>query len=163
MANGDGSACRKIVLNPDQPKGIQLEGTISGTPTPGTVMEIVATALVNGRPTYRVYQPGTDGERRPIIVAMPNLLNSQLCTTAYADGDHGFFYVPQAGEELNMLVADVAGTGDDHAIGDVMMVDTGTGLLIVTTGSPESEPFILLEAATDPTAAAHLLCHYTGY
>ena len=151
----------KIVLT-EREKGVQLEGTISGTPKPGTVMEIVATALVNGRPTFRVYQPGTDGDRRPIIVCLPDELNGQLATTAYADGDHGFFYVPVPGQELNMLVADVSGTGDDHAIGDIMIVDTGTGKLIVTTGSPESEPFILLEAATDPTADALMRCFYTG-
>lgn len=151
----------KIVLT-EHEKGVPLEGTISGTPKPGTVMEIVATALVNGRPTFRVYQPGTDGDRRPIIVCVPNPHDGQLATTAYADGDHGFFYVPVAGQELNMLVADVSGTADDHAIGDIMIVDSGTGKLIVTTGTPESEPFILLEAATDPAADALMRCFYTG-
>ena len=151
----------KIVLT-EWEKGIQLEGTISGTPSPGTCMEIVATALVNGRPTFRVYQPGTNGEQRPVIVMLPDPHNGQLTTTAYATGDHGFFYCPVAGQELNMLVKDVAGTADDHAIGDVMMIESGSGKLIVTTGSPEREPFILLEAATDPTADALMRCFYTG-
>ena len=157
MASGN-----KIVVTPD-PKGVFLEGTISGTPKPGTVMEIVATALVNGRPTYRIYQPGTNGEQRPIIVCLADPFNGQLSTGAYATAEHGYFYVPQAGEELNMLVLDVAGTADDHTIGEVMMVKTSSGLLITTTGSPESEPFILLEAATDPTADALMLSFYTGY
>lgn len=152
-----------IVLNPNQERGVRLEGTISGTPKPGTCMEIVATALVNGRPTYRVYQPGTDGEQRLVVVLDKNPFNGQLATDAYADGDHGFLYCPLPGEELNMLVADVSGTGDDHAIGDVMMIDSGTGLLIITTGSPEMESFVLLEAATDPTAAALMLAMYTGH
>ena len=32
------------------------------------------------------------------------------------------------------------------------MVDDGTGLIIATTGSPETEVCLLLEAITDPTA-----------
>lgn len=157
MASGN-----KIVVTPD-PKGVFLEGTISGTPKPGTCMEIVATALVNGRPTFRVYQPGTDGERRPVIVCLNDHLNGMLATDTYASGDHGYFYVPQAGEELNMLVADVAGTADDHTIEELMILKSGTGKLITTTGTPESEPFILLEAATDPAADALMLAFYTGY
>lgn len=156
MASGN-----KIIVDSD-PRGKRLEGTISGTPKPGTMMEIVATALVNGRPTYRVYQPGTDGEQRPCIICLEDAHNGQLATTAYATGDHGFFYIPLPGEEMNILVADVSGTGDDHAIGDVMIPDTGTGLFIVTTGSPEMEPFILLEAATDPAADALMCAMYTG-
>ncbi len=157
MASGN-----KILVNPD-PAGVRLEGTISGTPKPGTCMEIKATALINGRPVYQVYQPGTDGDQRPVIVALEQPYDGTLATTAYADGDHGFFYAPIAGEEMNCLVADISGTGDDHAIGDVMMIDSGTGLIIVTTGSPEMESFILLEAATDPTAAALMLMMYTGH
>ncbi len=144
-----------------QPKGVFLEGTVSGTPKPGTVMEVSAVAT-NGTKTFRVYQPGTDGDRRPIYVLLPDHLQGKLATDAYVSGDRCFVYCPVMGEELNMLVADVSGTGDDHAVGDVMMVDTGTGKLIVTTGSPESEPFILLEASTDPTADALLWCAYTG-
>ncbi len=154
----------KIVLSPD-PQGIRLEGTLSGTPSPGTILEIKAsvTTLVNGRPTYQVYQPGTDGDRRPIIVLIPNPYNGQLATAAYVDGDHIFMYVPQAGEEMNMLVADVAGTADDHSFGEIMIVDSGTGKLIATTGSPESEPFQLLETITDPVADTLAWCWYTGY
>lgn len=155
-------ALGNLVVLPGDPRGMKLEGTISGTPKPGTMMEIVATALVNGRPTYRVYQPGTDGEQRVCVICYQDPFNGQLATTAYADGDHGFFYIPLPGEEMNILVQDVAGTGDDHAIGDIMIPKSGTGKFVVTTGSPEMEPFILLEAATDPTADALMRAFYTG-
>lgn len=146
------------------PRGVFLEGIVSGTPKPGTVMELVAgTAAVNGRFTYQVYQPGTDGNRRPIFILLPDQLQGKLATDAYVDGTRCFLYCPVAGEEFNMLVADVSGTGDDHTIGELMIVDTGTGKLITTTGSPESEPFMLLEASTDPTADALMHCLYTGY
>ena len=99
---------------------------------------------------------------RSVIVLLPDALQGALYSTAYVSGARGFLYVPRPGEELNMRVADISGTADDHAIGDLLMIDNGTGLLIVTTGSPEAEPFICLEAATDPTAEALLLCQFTG-
>lgn len=154
----------KVIVTPD-PRGVRLEGKISGTPAPGTVMEVVpATALDGtGRATFRVFQRGSDGQRTPIIVAIPNPFNGQQCSDAYANNDHGFFYCPRMGDELNMLIADVAGTGDTHAVGDFMIVKSGTGKLIVTTGTPQSEPFMLLEAEAAPTADTYLLAMYTGY
>ena len=145
-----------------EPRGRFLEGTISGTPKPGTVMEISAVAT-DGTKTFRVYQPGTDGEQRPIFVLLPDRLQGRLHTTAYANGERGFLYCPVPGEELNMLVANLAGTTDDHSVGEVLMVNTGDGLLVATTGTPESEPFILLEAITDPTEDTLAWCLYTGY
>jgi len=43
------------------------------------------------------------------------------------------------------------------------MVDDGTGKLIATTGTPESEPFVLLETVTDPTADTLAWTMYSGY
>ena len=158
MAKGN-----EIVVSAE-PMGRFLEGTVDGTPKPGTVMEIVpATEPTGGRHKWRVYQPGTDGEQRLIAVLLPDHLQGKTATDAYVDETRCFLYCPVAGEELNMLFADVAGTADDVAIGDVMIVDTGTGKLIATTGSPESEPFIALETVTDPTADHLVHCMYTGY
>lgn len=151
-----------ILVTPE--RGVRLEGTISGTPSPGTVMQIQAgTAAVNGRFTWEVYNAAADGDQRLIAVLLPNKLEGKLTTDAYVTGTRGFLYCPAMGETLNMLVADVSGTGDDHTIGEIFMVDDGTGLLITTTGSPESEPFVCLEASTDPTANALLECIFTGY
>ena len=63
---------------------------------------------------------------------------------------------------MNCLIGDVAGTGDDHAFGDILMVDDGTGELIATTGTPESEPFMLMEVITDPTADTLARVIYSG-
>ena len=62
-----------------------------------------------------------------------------------------------------MLLQDVAGTGDSHAIGDRFIVDNGTGKLIATTGTPESEPFILMETVAAPTADALAHVIFTGF
>lgn len=157
MARGN-----EIIVTAD-PKGTFLEGIVSGTPKPGTVMEISSFTMVGGHFTWRIYQPGTDGLRRVIAVLLPDHLQGQLATSAYVDGTRCFMYVPIAGEELNMLLADIAGTADDHTAGETLIVDTGTGKLIATTGSPQSEPFRLLETITDPTADQLVHCMYTGY
>lgn len=152
-----------IIVSND-PKGTFIEGIVSGTPKPGTLMQLQAgTALVGERFTYEVFAPGTDGQRRTIIILLEDRLQGALPTIAYVTGTRGFFYIPAAGEEFNMLVADVAGTGDDHAIGDLFIAKSGTGKLIANTGTPDSIPFQCLEVAPDPVADALLWCRYTGY
>jgi len=169
MAKGN-----QIIVS-DDPRGRFIEGVISGTPKPGTVMEIKWTVAAGGPSgmdfTYEAYGTtaadgvkgvGADGDRRTIYVLDRNKLEGVVATTAYVDGERAFLYVPVAGEDLNMILQDVAGTGDDHAIGDTLMVDDGTGKLLATTGDPESEPFQVLEVVTDPVADTLTLCRYTG-
>jgi hypothetical protein len=149
------------------PQGVFLEGTIYGTPKPGTVMMIKATALIGGRPVWAVYDVSADGIPGIVAVLLPDTLQGQLATAAYVTGTRCFLYCPIAGEELNMLVADVSGTGtsgtEAKAVGDVMMIDDGTGKL-VDDSSGSSKPFVLLEAQTEPISADALLhCMYTGH
>lgn len=151
-----------IVISAD-PQGKFLEGIVSGTPKPGTVMEVSSYFFAGRRHKWQVYQPGSDGQRRVIAVLIEDRMQGKLYSDAYVDGTRCFMYVPQAGEELNMLIADVAGTGDVHTAGDTMIVKSGTGKLIVTTGSPQSEPFRLEEGIAAPTADVWLASMYTGY
>ena len=78
-------------------------------------------------------------------------------------GDTVDVYTPLPGEECNVLKGDVAGTSDDFAIGDMLMLDTGTGKVIASTGSPQSQPWQCLETITDPTADVMVHALYTGY
>lgn len=148
------------------PRGLFYEGIVgnSETPKPGTVMQIntSVTTMVGGRWTYKAYAAGTDGHRRTMHILREDDLQGKLMTDAYAANDVAFLYCPLAGDELNMLVLNISGTGDDHAFGEMLMVDTGTGKLVVES-SPESEPFQLLEAITDPTADTLAHVQYTGY
>lgn len=157
----------RTILISTEPKGRNYEGTISGTPKPGTVMQIDASAGLNsnGNFTFEVYNADADGGRPkgPIFVLLENKNLGGLASTAYANGDHGFLYVPLPGDELNMLLQDVGGTADDHALGEVLIIDDGTGKLIATTGTPETEPFFLMEAVTDPVADTLAHCLFTGY
>lgn len=155
------------------PKGHFEECIVVGTPKPGTVMEFKrGTAKVHGRWSYEpagttaasgVQGMAADGNRLPIAVLLPDRLQGKLATDAYATGDIGFLYFPVMGEELNMLIENQAGTADDFTIGDKLIVDDGTGKLLISAGTPESEPFICLETVTDPTADHLTACKYTGY
>lgn len=150
------------------PRGVFSEGTLATgiTPVPGTIMQIDVSAGIdaNGRFTYELFA-ATDGLRPvgPLYILLPDVNRGKLATEAYADSDHCFLYTPIAAEEFNCLISNLAGTADDHAIGEMLIVDSGTGELIATTGTVEVEPFMLLETITDPTAdtLAHVI--YTGY
>ena len=154
---------KKIVLT-GEPKGRVLEGTISGTPKPGTMMQIkAATEPVGGRLTWEVFNGTADGERTLVAILCENWFLGKDVTTAYADGERGPLYCPIMGDELLVLLQNQAGTADAFAIGDKLIVDDTTGLFIDTTGSPESEPFIIMEtiAAITADTLAHVI--YTGH
>ena len=159
MAKGN-----EIVVSND-PRGRYMEGTINGALKPGTCVQLdVSEGLnANGRPQFEAYNTSADGEQRLVAVLVPDDLRGKRAVDAYVDGEQCKVYFPLPGDELNMLLADVAGTADDHAFGEILMVDDGTGKLIATTGTPESEPFQLLEAVTDPTADQLVHCIFTGY
>lgn len=158
MAKGKG-----IVVSAS-PRGAFIEGIISGTPKPGTVMQLkAATEPSQGNYTWEVFNGAADGERTLIAVLLHDWPNGKTVDQAYANGDIGQLYIPAPGDELNVLLQNQAGTADSFAIGDKLIVDKGTGLLIATTGTPESEPFIVLETLAGLTADT--LCHviFTGY
>lgn len=151
-----------IVLSAD-PKGVFIEGYVSGTPKPGTMMEVQTPFHKDGVHLWRVYQPGTDGERRPVVILREDILQGKGVGDAYVSGSRCFLYAPAMGEELNVLYKNVAGTADDLAAGTLLIADSGTGLFIATTGTVESEPFLSLAAITDPTADELVPALYTGY
>lgn len=145
-----------------EPKGVFREVIVEGTPKPGVVMQVKAsTEPINGTYTF-IVATQTDGKQLPIAVLDIDKLQGKTATDAYVTGTRGTVYYPIAGEELNMILQDVSGTGDDHAIGDHLMVDSGTGKLIAPS-SEESNPFVCMETVTDPVAdtLAHVL--YSGH
>lgn len=158
----------KILINPD-PKGRRLEGVIDTalTPKPGQVVQIKASAGIdsNGNFTFELYNADADGGRPkgPIIVLLEDDGQGKTVSDAYAAGNLAPGYIPLPGDELNLLLLDIAGTADDHTIGEMLIIDDTTGKFIATTGSPESEPAQLLETITDPVADTLAHCIWTGY
>lgn len=155
---------QKIIIS-SQPQGKFMDVIVNGALKPGTVVEIQTGFYRGNRHRVRAYQPGTDGERRLIMVLLEKENSGGNITDAYADGEWAKAYCPIPGEELNMLVKDVSGTGtfDEFADGELAIVDTGTGKLIRTTGSPESEPFVSLDALADVSEDTLHPFMFTGY
>lgn len=172
----------RIVIAGANARGIWEEGyldhTNSSAPKPGTVMQIQAFEPVGGKLVWDVFGAGSgtsdvlaDGNRRLIAVLCPFIIGGQTATTAYAASTSATartrikLYLPLPGDQLNMLFTDVSGTGDDHGIGDLMIVDNGTGKLVLTVeGSPESEPFQVMRTVTDVVGGDYLShVMFTGY
>ncbi len=143
---GRGSA---IILN-TPPKGVFEECIVSGTPKPGTCMEIVpATDPQGGRFTYR-FVTRTDGAVGPVTILDADWDQGKTATDAYVTLTRGFLYWPIQGEEFNMLLRFESGTGTsgEENIGDLLAIDGSTGMLQskvrnVTTAA--SAPFLLLD------------------
>lgn len=159
----------KEIIVSANPRGRFLEGKLASgiTPKPGTMLQIQGSAGIdaNGRFTFQLYDRAADGDRPagPLCILLDNYLEGKDELTAYGDSKPVRCYVPIPGEEYNLLMADVAGTADDHALGELMMVDDGTGKLVAATGSPQSTPFMLLEAVTDPVADQLVHVIFSGF
>lgn len=154
------------IVRASNPRGMFYEGIIGTglTPKPGLVMQLdLSVAEVGGRFTFVLYNLTADGNRGPVFCLREDELQGRIMTTAYAAGERCFLYIPFAGEELNMQITDVGGTADAHTIGTALIVDDGVGSLVDTTGTPESEPFILLETITPTTSDNLARVMYTGY
>ena len=131
------------------------------TPKPGTILQLDPTvALIGGQHTAKLYNRDADGDRPagPYVVLLEDRKRGKTPDDAYAAGDLAPAYIPRAGDELNLLFGNASGTADDVAAGGLGIVDDGTGKVIPTTGSPEDEPLMFLEAYTDPAADRHLWC-----
>jgi hypothetical protein len=162
-----------IIITPE-PKGRFEEITVVGTPKPGTCMTTIAgtSTYTNGGRTSMepagasAGQMGADGDRISVAVLLcatdpgatgvPPFIGP---TDAYTTGSRGCVYYPQPGDELNMILMDLSGTGSnqDFVVGTKLIIDDGTGKLLMTTGTPESEPFECQELKSD--LAADYLCH----
>lgn len=149
----------EIIVSSD-PKGKFLEGVVSGTPKPGTIMEIKNSAMASGRPTWQAWSKAS-GATGLIAVLLADDLQGLTNSTAYVSGTRCRLYVPVPGEELNLLVADVAGTADDVAIGALFGVETTTGKLKANS-SYAAPCFTAMEVITDPAADYLMWVTYNG-
>lgn len=155
-----------IVVSPE-PRGRFFQGPVSGALRPGVVVQIkIATEKVSGNFSFEVFNTGGDGRRPfgPILVLCEDRLQGKTINDAYASGDLATVYCPLPGDELLMMLGDVAGTDTDtHAIGDPYMVDEDTGELIAPS-SEECQPFVCLETIStglDADTLAHVM--FSGY
>jgi len=147
------------------PGGVFKEGNLDVTAglKPGHGVEFkAATEPTGGRHAIRAYS-GTNGHRKLIMILLENEIIGRTVDDTVPDNEQCRMYCPVPGDELLVLVsATGTGTGDSVAIGDKLMLANG-GTFIATTGSPEAEPFEVLETLSDVVAAG-TLCHvvFTG-
>lgn len=156
-----------VIVVSAAPAGRFLEGHISGTPKPGTLMQIkAATEPKNGRFTWEVFNQASDGIRGLIAILLEDDLQGKGIDDAYVDGSRCKLYCPIPGDELLVRVAAPGtGTGDSFAIGAKLMADDGTGLFVASTGAAVgSEPFVVTETAADVVSTGTLVqVMFTGY
>jgi len=156
------STHNKIVIS-GAPAGRFLEGIITDTSVPGTIMEIVpATEPVGGKHSWRAATPAADGDQIMIAVLLENWKLGKTKTDAHVASEYCSLYVPCNGDEIQVLLENQSGTADAFAIGDKLIVDQ-TGLVIATASTPESEPFICAETIAGITADTHCHVFYTGH
>jgi hypothetical protein len=123
-----------------------------------------ATEPVGGRHTWTKYE-GTAGHRTLIAILLENEMVGLTCEDAISDGQRIRLYCPIPGDELLVRVSAAGtGTGDALAIGD-KVIASNDGTFKANTGSPESEPFIVMETVADVTASPGDLVHvmFTGF
>lgn len=160
-----------LVNGTDTYSGKFSEGFIASGETfyPGMIVQKDPTvALKGGRHTYKIYNRDADGDQPAgaFWVVLEDAYQGKTMEDAYAASTgqiRVFVYCPLPGDELNLLIANLTGTGDDHSAGEILIVDDGTGKLIATTGSPETEVAMLLESITDPTEDTLAWCEWSGH
>jgi hypothetical protein len=148
------------------PERRQAYAKTGQTLKPGMIGEIdLATAEVAGLPTIQIYARGTNGHRPrgPLCIIVEDMLQGKAYDDNYAEGDLVSYMIPKAGDEYNLIIADVSGTGDTKSAGDALMVENATGKLLVTAGTPQSTPFALVETLGVVTADTLGHCIYSGY
>lgn len=145
-----------ILINGSEPKGRFRSGIISGTPKPGQQMQIkAATEPVNGLFTFEAVDAASPNQT-PFILLEDE---QQGCTasTAYVSGTVCRVYTPLPGDELNLLFANVAGTGDTFAIGDKAVVNN-VGKFVEDTGTPYHKVTVEETVSTALTADTLIAC-----
>lgn len=150
---------RASIVAAESPRGKYLEVTLASgqTPKPGTCISLKSDG------TYEAWNGAADGEQDEVIVLIENWPLGVGPTTAYDDGARAMAYIPLPGDELNMLCANISGTADTYPVASKLMIDDGTGKLIATTGTPEMEPFKVIEAPDAAlTVDTLVLCRFTG-
>lgn len=161
-----GSTLYNTIVCSENPRGIFRDCIVSGTPKPGVVMQIKnATEPVNNLWTYEVFNQSSDGQRPkgPIAVLLEDSLQGKTITDAYVTATIGHLYFPLPGDLLLMQLQDVAGTADTHAIGEKLIIDNSTGTLIATTGTPQTEAFVVMETMTALSADTLTLVMFSCY
>lgn len=137
---------KRIVLKGE---GHQIEPVLATgvTPKPGQCITI------NSSGEAILHTSGATGNPEEVIVVVENNLVGKTIDDAYVAGDKALAYIPQAGDELQVLVK----SGENIAVGDIGIIETTSGKTIKLTGTPVMRPFKFLEGSGGALGADGLL------
>jgi hypothetical protein len=143
------------------PQGKFLEGTITDTSYPGMAMEVVpATTPIGGRFSYR-HASRAAGTKGPVFILLEDDNQGGISTQQYQAGKRCRLYAPVMGEDLNLCLGEVSGTGTQHVTqGDLLEVDTDGRWMENSSGA--SAPFQVNETLTNQTFGSLVWCTYLG-
>lgn len=137
----------KIIIS-SNPKGQFLSGIAGDTSKPGTIMQVkAATALIGSQFTWIAAASGTDGKRVLFAVMLEDNKNGFGTGQSAVVGQQIELYCPISGEDINVLVGEVAGTANTYAIGDRLEVDAEDGILVPEAVGTQC-PAIMMEVLT---------------
>lgn len=92
------------------------------------------------------------------IIAVEDMIQGATVTTVYTAAMPVFYYVPQPGDIINILVKD----GETIAIGDKLVPEGGgTGLYVEAAGTEARYPWIAMEAVSPSGANGLIKCMKT--
>lgn len=149
--------------------GRRSEGIISGALLPGICVQVTtAEPDAGNRFTWQVFDKSGTGAPGLVTVLDMDIQQGKLATDVYVTLKRGFIYFPLPGDQLNMLIHDISGTGatSDFSIGDPLTIEDGTGKLLdalTGTGPYLARPFQLMETIVDLAADYLAYCIFTGY
>jgi hypothetical protein len=143
------------------------EGIVKASQTfyPGQIVQRdPSVALQGGAHTFKIYSRGADGDPPTggAYIVIENYLLGKTMNDSYAAGERFFWYKLENGDEINGLLLNIAGTADDHALDEKLMLDDTTGKFIASDSTKQKEVAQLLEALTDPTADTLLWMVWNG-
>ena len=162
-----------IIVNVQRgPSGIFREGFVKAGETfrPGMAVQIDSTVTpIENAPGFRIYTADANGGRPKgalgIVTEILQIEQGKSLTDTIAAGERVMVYFPEPGDWLNLLLTDAAGTGSasDFGSNDMLIPVSGTGEWVLSTGTPEIEPAMLLEDIDDMTADTLGWAEWTGY
>jgi len=145
------------------PYGRKVEGIINDTSKPGTIMQIdtSVTTLTGGEWTYKAAAPGTDGLKIVCLVLMEDKGQGKTIDDAYVAGKKCEMWSPNPGDELNVRVGEVAGTGNSYTVNDRLIIDAEDGILVPFAATPQDTMFQAMETVTQVAGSSLLWCRKT--
>jgi hypothetical protein len=143
-----------VVLTP-KPLGRYWDGVANQSGMyPGTGLSVVPSGGIDAgkRLTWGPWSQST-GAQGLIAIGDFNGNEGFPYNVAYPSGKRFPIYIPVCGDELNMLLAELAGTTGDPAItlGEILILQTGTGMLVPAatgTAGGTQHQFMAMEALT---------------